>query len=256
MTTIYKSEKGKQIFLNLYDQAVAELGVEWEETMVETTEGPSHILIIGPKEAPPLLFLHGGNSINPESLGWFISLSKDYRIYSADLIGHPGKSSQNRPKAGYGPWVGEVIKGLNIPTPISCIGVSYGASVILQAAAHAPELIKQTALVVPGSIVAPPKLKLIFQLLLPLLLYKIFGGTKRLLRTITPIAISPSNLSISIMEAAFNHLKMASLLPVQKIGSLRTFNASVLIIGADKDVFFLPKACSLVVLNYFPIWLV
>lgn len=67
-TSIYKSTEGKAILLGLYDSVLDSLGIEYEERMVETRFGSTHILVSGPKNAPPVILLHGGNSFAPLTL--------------------------------------------------------------------------------------------------------------------------------------------------------------------------------------------
>jgi hypothetical protein len=52
MTTIYKRPEGEAKVLSLYDKALAKLGLEFEEQMIDTRFGDTHIIITGPKEAP------------------------------------------------------------------------------------------------------------------------------------------------------------------------------------------------------------
>lgn len=65
MTTLYKSPEGEAKVLPLYDKAVAKLELEFEETIVDTRFGDTHIFITGPKGAPPLVILQGGNNSQP-----------------------------------------------------------------------------------------------------------------------------------------------------------------------------------------------
>ena len=66
--TIYRSAEGKAKIIALYDDFITQLGIEHEDINVETRYGSTHVLAIGPVEAPPLIFFHGGNSLNPFEL--------------------------------------------------------------------------------------------------------------------------------------------------------------------------------------------
>ncbi|RCV65002.1 hypothetical protein C5S53_05935 [Methanophagales archaeon] len=77
MTTIYKSSDGEAKVLSLYDNALANLGLEFEETTVNTRFCDTHIIITEPKEAPPLVILQGGNTVSPVTLSWFLPLTTE-----------------------------------------------------------------------------------------------------------------------------------------------------------------------------------
>src|SRR5215218_4754362 len=98
--SIYKSPRGRAEILRLYDEAAARLGVEYAELTVSTRFGDTHVLAVGPEDAPPVTVLPGGNFLNPTCLGWFLPLAEDHLLYAPDIVGQPGKSAQERPRAG------------------------------------------------------------------------------------------------------------------------------------------------------------
>lgn len=46
MKTIYKSEKGKEEILKLYDSQLSRLKAPWKEVYVDTSFGKTHIIIL------------------------------------------------------------------------------------------------------------------------------------------------------------------------------------------------------------------
>ena len=60
MRTIYKSEKGKEEILNLYDDQLSRLTKPWKDVYVDTSFGKTHIVETGNELGEPLLFFHGG----------------------------------------------------------------------------------------------------------------------------------------------------------------------------------------------------
>ena len=80
--SIYKSPSGRAEILRLYDEAATRLGVEHEDLTVETRFGGTHVLAIGPEDAPPVVLLPGGNFLNPTCLGWFLPLADAHRSSS------------------------------------------------------------------------------------------------------------------------------------------------------------------------------
>ncbi|HEV8045754.1 MAG TPA: hypothetical protein VGP38_11275 [Rubrobacter sp.] len=97
--TIYKSPEGEAEIRALYDEALADLGTGYESLTVGTRYGGTHVLAVGPEDAPPVVFLPGGNFLNPTCLRWFLPLAEEHRVYAPDLVGQPGKSAQTRPSA-------------------------------------------------------------------------------------------------------------------------------------------------------------
>jgi pimeloyl-ACP methyl ester carboxylesterase len=251
---IYKSKKGEELFSQLYDTTLDSLEVEYDECVVDTRFGSTHVLILGPTEGKPLFMLHGGNSINGETLGWYLPLIKHYRIYAPDLIGHPGKSAQvqlSTKDLSYGQWATDVVKALNI-VPVPFLGTSYGGSIALYTAVYEPEVIEKAILVVPGSIAMASKLSMAVKVMWPLLMYKLFGGEKRILQFVKQIVSEPPELTLKGIQYSFEHLKMTDLLPPLSKEQLQGFRAPTLLITAENDIFFparkvLPRSQELIV---------
>jgi hypothetical protein len=59
--SIYRSPKGQAEVLGLYDEVLSGLGIGHDHTTVSTRYGETHVLSMGPEDAPPVLFLHGAN---------------------------------------------------------------------------------------------------------------------------------------------------------------------------------------------------
>src|SRR5512145_317993 len=130
--SIYRSSQGEAALQAIYDRKLAQLGITTESRVVSTRFGKTHVLVTGPEDGMPVVMLHGGNSINPETLGWIIPLMERYRIYAPDTIGHPGKSAPVRlsPRDNsYGQWLADVLDGLEL-AQVALMGGSYGAGIL------------------------------------------------------------------------------------------------------------------------------
>lgn len=68
---IYKNKESEAKMHDFYDTALAALDVMYEEQIINTSYGSTHLLIVGDKLKPPLFTLHGGNGINPLNLKLF-----------------------------------------------------------------------------------------------------------------------------------------------------------------------------------------
>lgn len=63
--SIYRNPEGEAELMVLYDESLTLLGSGYESLMVGTSFGDTHVLSIGPEDAPPLMVLQGGNFFNP-----------------------------------------------------------------------------------------------------------------------------------------------------------------------------------------------
>ena len=244
-SSIYKSSEGEAEIRVLYDEALAELGTEYESLMVGTRYGDTHVLAVGPEEAPPVLFLPGGNFLNSTCLRWFLSLAEEYRLYAPDLLGQPGKSAQTRPSPkgdGHAWWVEDVLDGLGLRrAPL--VGLSYGAGVAIRAMGYAPERVSRAALVSPAAVAAGSIPRVLLEVALPMLLYRLRPTRERLLRAAKPILTDPEDLVVRQLGAIYRHVRLDAGLPrMASEEELRGFGGPVAVFASEKDVFFPARA--------------
>lgn len=246
MESIYRSRRGKERILDLYDRGVAELGMEVEERWVETRFGETHVLVAGPADAPPLVAFHGGNALNPLSLGWFRPLARRWRIHAPDTVGHPGRSAETRPDPrgdGYGLWAVDVLDGLGLERA-PMVGPSYGAGIILRLAAVAPERIERAALVVPAGLVEPRRVSLLARLALPALAYRLASTPDRL-RSVSRVLFTepPEGLSLEALAATLEEVAVERRMPKPATGrELAGYRGPTLVMAAEDDLLFPGRA--------------
>lgn len=245
--SIYRSAADKAAVLALYDTLLAQLNLPYDEFCVPTRFGKTHGLAIGPVAAPPVLYLHGGNSFNPGDLAAVAGLARTFRIYAPDLIGQPGKSAETRLSAddpAAGNWLVDVLDALNLPA-LPVIGCSFGAALALRLAEVAPERISKAALYVPGGIVGiPPRMMLNIAAG-----YVWYGMLRRnqaeLLRHVTQ-SVSGSPVDETLLAqvtAVFQHMRVETGMPrATNPARLRNFTAPVLVIAAERDAIFPAQA--------------
>jgi hypothetical protein len=82
---IYGHTEGRAEILWLYDEALSHLSIGHESKTVSIRYGETHVLSLGPEDAPPVVFLHAGNSLNPTCLRWVLAIAPRYRIHSPIL---------------------------------------------------------------------------------------------------------------------------------------------------------------------------
>ena len=154
-SALYKSPQGFAAAMASYEAALQRLATSYQSVFVPTSFGATHVIVTGPKGAPPVVLLHGWNT---NASGWWPqinALSHDYRIYAPDTIGHAGKSAPTRPPMrgpAYGQWLIEVLDALSLQRA-AFAGSSGGAWLTFKLAARAPERIERAILLSPAGIV-------------------------------------------------------------------------------------------------------
>jgi pimeloyl-ACP methyl ester carboxylesterase len=240
--TIYKSEEGKRFITQHYERYIKSFTFHVERIYVETSYGKTHLLVSGPPEGKPIFIFQGGNCINPMTLSWFSPLIDKYRIYAPDTIGHPGYSAENRISAkdnSFAQWIEELMNYFAIDSS-AFIGPSYGAGIILRLAAFMPDKIDCSILVSPAGIKLGSKIKMMKDILLPLVLFHVTSSEKHL-NKITGIMsdYSMKEMDKKIIGDVFKYIKLEQEMPkTSEKKELAHYTSPTLIIAGKKDIFF------------------
>ena len=253
--SIYRSPQGRAEILRLYDEALARLGVEYEELTVDTRFGCTHVLATGSEDAPPVVILPGGNFLNPTCLGWFLPLAEDHRLYAPDIIGQPGKSAQERLSSGgdgHAWWVEDVMDGLGLERA-PFVGVSYGAGIALRTMGYAPERVSRAALVVPAGIAAGSIRRMLVEVMVPMLIYRLRPTRERMLRAARPLLTKPDEEFARQLGAIYRHVRLDAHLPrMATEEELGGFDGPVVVFSAEDDPFFPGEAVRARAREIFP----
>ncbi len=229
---------------------MAGLGPGYESLTVPTRLGKTHVLALGPEDAPPAVFFPGGNFLNPTCLSWFLPLAERHRLYAPDVIGQPGRSAQVRPSPegdGHAFWVEDVLDGLGLREPVPLVGLSYGAGLAIRAMGLAPERVSGAALVCPSAIAAGSVSRMLVEVVVPMLLYRLRPSQERLLRAARPLLTEPRDPAfgpaVRQLGAVYRHLRLDTGLPrmatEEEIGG---FEGPVAVFASGEDVFFPAQA--------------
>jgi pimeloyl-ACP methyl ester carboxylesterase len=150
-TSIYKSPEFETQLMDIYDAKMAEWPVPYEDAYVDTDYGKVHVIVSGPKDAPPLLLIHASAVAGWSWLYNAEALGKHYRIYAVDSIGDIGKSVLNdlkKPLKG-GEEVARFYTDLTHKLGFDesyVAGASIGGYISTNYALHAPERVKKLVL--------------------------------------------------------------------------------------------------------------
>ena len=158
-TSAFKTPEGEVAYLAAYEAAMRLWPVPYEEIELPSRFGMTHVVTSGPKDAPPLVLLHGYMANltmwSPNIADW----SKDYRVYAIDVMGQPGKSIPDPDEpigdaADLVTWLSETFNGLNLDR-IFLVGMSYGGWLALNLAMTAPERVRKLVLLSPAASLQP-----------------------------------------------------------------------------------------------------
>ena len=153
----FKTPEGEAAYLAAYDAAMKWWPVPYEEIEVPSRFGMTHVIVSGPKDAPPLVLLHGYMATLTMWSANMADFSKDYRVYAIDVIGQPGKSVPDQPirdAADYVSWLTVTLDALGLER-VGLVGMSYGGWLALTFAVAAPERVQKLVLLSPAASFLP-----------------------------------------------------------------------------------------------------
>jgi len=150
--SVYKSPAARNELLGYYDRILDKWPVPYEERLVETRSGITHLLLCGKESGKPLLLFHGtGNN----SLMWRYNVSQlgeHFRLHLVDTINDPGKSqaaADFTPDRGYTQWTEEILDALSIQKAL-LVGHSKGGWIALNAAINLTARVDRVVLLAPA----------------------------------------------------------------------------------------------------------
>lgn len=154
MTAIWKSPEAAAAVRARYAEFLTLWPEPAEQRRVPTAQGDTFVISSGPKDAPPVVLLHGSASNSASWLGDAAALSARFRVHAVDVIGEPGFSAESRPplaSGAYAPWIGEVLDALSAPKA-ALVGLSLGGWLAADFATRNPERVSGLVLLCPGGI--------------------------------------------------------------------------------------------------------
>jgi len=151
---MFKTPEGEAKFLAAYDHEMQLWPVPYEQVDVRSRFGTTHVVICGPKTAPPLVLLHG--YMATLTMWWpnIAAFSKDYRVYAIDVMGQPSKSRPDEPigsAADFVSWLNATLDALEL-NRVFLVGMSFGGWLALNYAVAAPQRVRRLVLLSPGGL--------------------------------------------------------------------------------------------------------
>lgn len=241
MQSLYKSETGKVEILNLYNQKLAGLNINYQYQVVETSFGTTNVIIVGDASKPPILIVHGSNGCAPIALETYSGLEAHFQVFAVDVVAQPNKSAETRlsmKNDDYGKWLHEVIDHLKLKN-VTLAGFSFGGLVILKALEFKDANIKEVFLTAPAYLVNGNPLKALFKVFIPMKRYIKTKKVTYVERFLNELFTEKDAFAIEFLSKVFLHFKMDfSPVPIIKTQAAKAIKTSITLIAAKNDLMF------------------
>ena len=158
MKTFYRNSDFEKRIQTIYEQIISGWVQPHELSMVPTRHGSTFVITSGPKEAPPVVLLHGSGS---NSYMWAEEArlySSVMRVFAVDIPGEAGKSESVRASwdsDDFVEWMEDLYAGLGLQRA-AIIGISLGGWIAAKWAIAHPDRVEQLVLLCPSGF-APPR---------------------------------------------------------------------------------------------------
>jgi pimeloyl-ACP methyl ester carboxylesterase len=153
MKSIYRKSAGEIIFKTAYQKTLSEWPVPYSTFYVNTRFGKTHVIAVGPEDAPPLVLLHGFGFSSTMWINNIKDLSESYRVYALDFIGDINLSeaaAQIETKRDCADWFSDVLDELDVEKT-NVLGMSYGGFLALIFAIYEPDKVGKLITICPGA---------------------------------------------------------------------------------------------------------
>ncbi len=240
-STIFAGPEERATIRGWFDTFRERLPVAADDAMVSTSFGETHALVAGPKDAPPLIALHGALASSAHLLPELAPLARTRRVVCIDVVGQSVMSEDRRIRLeddSYGRWVMEVADGLGLST-FDLLGVSWGGFVAARAAVTAPERISHLVLVVPAGFVSGSAWVGFKEMGWPIMKYRLFPSKARLDDVVRALFTTLDPTWTAYFGDALRSYRLdVRVPPLAKPEDLRCVTCPALVFGADEDISF------------------
>lgn len=241
MASIYKNNQTKVDLMNLYDEKLKDLKINFKNIDIETDFGNTRVVKTGNPNGKQIVMFHGYNAGAPITLEPVINLFDKYCFYVIETVGQATKSDEtilNIKDDSFALWAEQVLNKLEIQQA-NFIGISYGAFILEKLMVYKPQFIQKCILVVPSGIVNGNFWQSIIKLTFPLIKWKITKKEKDLKAFLSAFASVEEDFLYKMLRLMMIGIKLDTRIPkLLKTKDLENFKAPVYVIAAEDDVYF------------------
>jgi len=238
---MFKSKKGKNEILLLYDKKLKGLNLDFEYLTVQTSFGKTNIIATGDPANPPIIIVHGSNGCAPIALETYAILHKKFRIFAVDVLAQPNKSAETRLSMkddSYGKWMNEIIADLKVES-VTMAGFSFGGLIILKTLEYDESNVKEVYLSAPAYIVNGNPLKAIFKVFIPMKRYMKTKKVKYVEKFLSNLFTDRDEFAIEFLSKVFLEFEMdftpIPVIDAKKAGDITT---PITLFAAQNDILF------------------
>ena len=247
MESHYKSPESQKEYLAFYQKALDAWPVPYDEIMVPSRFGTTHVIASGPQAAPPLVLLHGFFTTLILWTPNIADLSRSLRVYAIDIMGNRNRSI---PDGAIGTadelnaWLGETLTELSLDS-VYLAGMSFGGWLAIRFALAEPDRIKKLTLISPAASLLPLTKQFMPRAMLTLLPPKHYWF-RNLMRWVGVRGRSDSNFSqrlLDLMWLGSENINMSAetmrVMPtVFSDDELRELSMPVLVLIGENEVIY------------------
>ncbi|NQX82291.1 MAG: alpha/beta hydrolase [Flavobacteriaceae bacterium] len=238
---LFRTNQGRKETLEIYDQKLKELDINYEYIVVETSLGKTNIIKTGDPSKPALILIHGSNGCAPISLGIYPRLAEKYQVFAIDVLGQPNKSDQNvldMKNLDYGKWIHEIIKHQGLKN-VRLVGFSLGGLIALKTILFSHLNIEKAFLIAPAFIVNGNPLSALFKIFIPMKMYIRTQKQKYIDCLFDSIFTEKDEFAHKFLPKVLSHFILDfSPVPIIKESQARNIKTPIVIVAAGRDVIF------------------
>jgi pimeloyl-ACP methyl ester carboxylesterase len=157
MGSHFKTPESERAYTAFIQEAMEAWPVPYDEIMVSSRFGTTHVVACGPKEAPPLVLLHGFFTTLFLWTPNIADLSQSYRVYAIDIMGNRNRSI---PSEAIGTedeiieWLGGTLTEMGLES-VYLAGMSFGGWLAIKFALAEPNRVRKLVLISPAASLQP-----------------------------------------------------------------------------------------------------
>lgn len=239
--SLYKSKEKKEEILNLYNQKLKELDIDYQYKTVYTSFGTTNIITCGTQTNPPIILLHGSNACAPIAIETYRELVPHFSVYAIDILAQPNKSDEirlNMKDNSYGKWMNEVINTLQLEN-VTLAGFSFGGLVVLKTLEYNETKISKAYLSAPAYIVNGNPLKALFKVFIPMKKFIRTKKKKHLEKFLKEIFSETDPFALQFLSKVLPNFNM-DFTPVPTISTqkAKAIKTPIVLFAAENDLMF------------------